>query len=394
MKPKPTTSQLLQRIEALEKELAERYGEVRRLLESEQTYRNLFEESEILSSIYDENGVCLLMNRNVARLFGGVPETFIGKTLDELHPESEGKYWRDVREVLESGEVRRYEGRVSFPAGERWLLSTIHRVAGGPGGRRMAQIVSIDITERKQIENRLMLFKAAVEHSSDAIGMSTPEGKHWYQNETFDRLFGDIGEHPQSTLYADENVGREVFQTIMAGNPWAGEVKMVGRSGNLLDILLRAYAIRSAEGRVVGLVGTHTDITERKQSERQLHEREERLRTLFVASPDPMVMYDAEGMVQYLNPAFSDVFGWSFEALQGRRIPFVPDHLKKKMEHIIEKLHASRSTIRFEAERLTKDGRILDVIISAAVIKDSDGSPVGMIVNLTDISERKILQDR
>lgn len=36
----------------------------------------------------------------------------------------------------------------------------------------------------------LRLFKELVEHSTDAIGMSTPEGKHYYQNETFNNLFG------------------------------------------------------------------------------------------------------------------------------------------------------------------------------------------------------------
>ena len=64
----------------------------------------------------------------------------------------------------------------------------------------------------------------------------------------------------------------------------------------------------------MGLVGTHTDITRRKRSESDLREREERLRTLLVASPDPMVMYDAQGAPQYLNPAFTEVFGWTWRS--------------------------------------------------------------------------------
>jgi signal transduction histidine kinase/ActR/RegA family two-component response regulator len=55
-------------------------------------------------------------------------------------------------------------------------------------------------------------------------------------------------------------------------------------------------------------------------------------------------------------------------------------------------VYASRTTTRFETKRYTKDGRTLDVIVSAAVIQGPDGSPAGMTVNLTDISERKSLQ--
>ncbi len=392
MPQKPTYDQLQARVQALEKDAAERFLEVKRILESEQTYRNLFENAGILSSIWDRNGVCLLMNRELADLFGGRPEAFIGKSFAQLHPDAAERYKERVVQVIASGRVQRYEERVRFPTGERWLLSTVHPIASRTGGPQLGQILSIDISDRKRIEDRLIQFKTAVEHSSDAIGMSTPEGRHWYQNAAFDRLFGEIGEDPPARLYADETVGREVFQTIMAGGQWSGEVKMIGKAGNPLDILLRAYAIKGDDGRVVGLVGAHTDISDRKRSETVLREREERMRTLLLANPDPMVMYDFDGMPQYLNPAFTDVFGWTLEELKGRRIPFVPDDQKSITAEQIKKVHASRSTTRFETRRFTKDGRTLDVIVSAAVIRGPDGEPIGMTVNLTDISERKSLQ--
>ena len=249
-----------------------------------------------------------------------------------------------------------------------------------------------DILDRKQIEARLVHFKTAVEYASDAIGMSTPQGRHWYQNDAFEQLFGSIGEDPPASVYLDEKVGREVFRTIMAGGQWAGEVKMVGKAGDILDILLRAYAIKDKDGQLVGLVGTHTDITAGKRAETNLREREERLRTILVASPDPMVMYDTDGVPQYMNPAFSDVFGWTLDELKGRRIPFVPEDQKEITLAEIRKIYRSRTTSRFETQRYTKDGRTLDVIVSAAVIRGPGGMPVGTTVNLTDISGRKALQ--
>jgi PAS domain S-box-containing protein len=121
------------------------------------------------------------------------------------------------------------------------------------------------------IEELLEYFKGALDTASDAIGMSTSEGKHWYQNKAFENLFGDIGQDPPSSVYADEHVGRNIFNTIMAGKRWTGNVTMKGKDGNLLNIFLRAYPIKDANGDVISLVGVHTDVTKEKQDREMLH---------------------------------------------------------------------------------------------------------------------------
>jgi PAS domain S-box-containing protein len=124
-----------------------------------------------------------------------------------------------------------------------------------------------DITERLEAENKLKCFRDALENSTDAIGFSTPQGHHYYQNRAFDRLFGDVGVNPPDTLYVDKMVGEKVFKTIMSGGQWNGEVKMNGKNGQILDIDLRAYANKDKDGNIISLVGVHSDITARKQME-------------------------------------------------------------------------------------------------------------------------------
>ena len=134
------------------------------------------------------------------------------------------------------------------------------------------------------------------------------------------------------------------------------------------------------------------EINERKLTEEALREREERLHAILAASPDPMVMYDTEGTPKYLNPAFSEVFGWTLGELKGRHIPFVPEDQQVITREAIRDIYRAGDTKRFETQRYTKHHRKLDVMVSAAVIKGRDGAPTGMIVNLTDISQRKALQ--
>ncbi|MDY6905938.1 MAG: response regulator [Thermodesulfobacteriota bacterium] len=126
-----------------------------------------------------------------------------------------------------------------------------------------------DVTERKKAEERISVFEKAVTRSTDGICMSTPDGKHYYQNEAFTRMFGDIGEDPPGSVYCEEAVGRKVFETIMNGKPWSGEVKMRGLNNKILDVSLRAFPVKDEAGRIVNLVGVHTDITKQKKSEKE-----------------------------------------------------------------------------------------------------------------------------
>jgi len=131
------------------------------------------------------------------------------------------------------------------------------------------------------------------------------------------------------------------------------------------------------------------DITERKHAEEELRKSEERYRTILEVNPDPVVLYDLEGRVTYVNPAFEQGFGWSFYELAGKRIDFVPEENWPETKDAIEKMFSGEKINSFETRRLTKERKILDVQISASLFLYRDGKREGSIVTLRDITERK-----
>ena len=241
-------------------------------------------------------------------------------------------------------------------------------------------------------EEQAQYFKTALEYSSDAIGISDPKGRHWYQNKAFDELFGDIGQDPPASLYVDEETGRQVFHTIRTGGQWTGEVEMRGKDGSILNILLRAYCIKDSQDKIVGLVGAHTDISRQKTAEIALQKNEQLMRAILDANPDPMIMYDREGTPQFMNPAFTEVFGWTLDEVRGGRIPFVPEDQKAHTFETIKEIYIHGRPLRINTRRYTKDNRTLDIFLSAAVTKDNNGLATGMVVNLSDITQRKALE--
>jgi two-component system, cell cycle sensor histidine kinase and response regulator CckA len=175
----------------------------------------------------------------------------------------------------------------------------------------------------KQTEDNLRQFKEAVENSSAAVGMSTPEGKHYYQNRAFDELFGTVGENPRETLYVDPAIGNEVFHTMMTGGQWAGEVQMYARDRRLLTILLRAYASKNQQGIITALVSVHTDITERKQAEMELRKAQLITDNIQVG----LYLYQLEELsndrtlrIVYANPAVKTLTGLGPEEVVGKTI--------------------------------------------------------------------------
>ena len=72
--------------------------------------------------------------------------------------------------------------------------------------KRINELEQAAITH-KQTEMHLNLFNKVVDSATDAIGISTSEGRHWYQNNTFDSLFGEIGDDPHRHQYGIRAVG-------------------------------------------------------------------------------------------------------------------------------------------------------------------------------------------
>jgi PAS domain S-box-containing protein len=136
------------------------------------------------------------------------------------------------------------------------------------------------------------------------------------------------------------------------------------------------------------------EIVERKQVEDELRGSEERLQAIFEANPDPVVVYDTKGYPQYLNPAFTDVFGWTLDELREKHVSFVPEDQKKITVSKIDEIYNSGNPGKIQTVRLTKQGNKLDSIMSAATIKGPERKPIGLVVNITDISEQTKLEIR
>jgi two-component system, cell cycle sensor histidine kinase and response regulator CckA len=141
------------------------------------------------------------------------------------------------------------------------------------------------------------------------------------------------------------------------------------------------------------MISVAGDITERKHIEDALKQSEEKYRIVLEANPDPVVVYDMDGKVTYFNIAFTNVFGWTLKECFGKSMDvFVPTDAWAKTKMMINKTLSGENFSGIETHRYTKVGSIIPVSISGAVYRDEQGDPMGIVINLRDISEQKELE--
>lgn len=114
-----------------------------------------------------------------------------------------------------------------------------------------------------------------------------------------------------------------------------------------------------------------------------------RYRALLEFLPDPVFVVDIRGKIFYLNPAFMKIFGWNLEELEGKHIPFVPEHLKEETRQGIKRLLIEKVIHGFETKRLTKEGKVLNVVLDGAIYFDEDKNLAGQVIILRDVTREK-----
>ncbi len=119
---------------------------------------------------------------------------------------------------------------------------------------------------------------------------------------------------------------------------------------------------------------------------------QKRLHTLLKFLPDPVFAFTLDKKVEYINPAFERVFGWTLKEVKGKNIKFIPDNLIEQAKQGMKQLFKNRSIHEFETQRYTKDGRILDISIDGSILYDEQNKPAGQVLILRNITTEKRME--
>lgn len=146
-----------------------------------------------------------------------------------------------------------------------------------------------------------------------------------------------------------------------------------------------------AKGRLVSWV---SDISESKKRERKLRTARNRFQKIIDLAPVAITGLELTGEVVIWNPAAEELFGWSRDEVIGRKLSelehYFPESKQREHEGLRERIIQGQGINNFETKRQTKDGEVIDVLISTASVHDETGEPeiaLGIIQDITQLKE-------
>lgn len=344
--------------------------------------------------------VHIKVNRAFCKITGYSEEELVGRSTRMLYADEEefnrvgtelyGQMNREGQGILES-RIKRKDGAVIEVL---FYLSPFdpQNISAG------VTVTVLDITERKRDEEEIKRIKVAVDSTSEAIGMSTAGGIHFYQNDAFDRLFGytadELASLSPKTVYKNKDVADEVFAYIMSGKSWHGEIEMVDRNGRCFPVALRADAVKDENGKVTGLIGVHTDITERKRAEEALRESEEKYRSIFNNAAEGIFQISIVGKLLNANLSFAEILGYSSVEEMMNQNDNIPDfYLNPEDKNFIRNQISEKGLVKgYEFQLKKKNGEKAWASINIHRAIDKTGNMNIVEGTITDISMRKQIE--
>jgi PAS domain S-box-containing protein len=145
-----------------------------------------------------------------------------------------------------------------------------------------------------------------------------------------------------------------------------------------------------AHGQHIGFIGVAHDITEAKEAELSLREREAQLSAFISQATAGFGQVDLDGNFTLVNDRFCEIAGWSREELIGRSMQSIthPDDLPRNLR-MFERAVAEGVPYAHEKRYVRKDGGIVWVNNSVSVIRRPDGEPFGVLAVTLDVTQRR-----
>ena len=243
-------------------------------------------------------------------------------------------------------------------------------------------------------------FRSVFEGATEGIYRTTPAGRFVLANPTLARMLGYSS--PQELIAGVTDVARQVntepdlraeFKRRMEqdGEVRAFEFQVRRKDGQTIWVSENAHTVRDDNGAVLYYEGTIEDIHARKQMELMSN----RLAAIVESSEDAIIGKDLDGIITSWNNGATRIFGYSAGEMVGTSVSrLMPAERHDEERQILEKIRQGESVKHFETVRQTKDGRLIDVSVTASPIRDVTGKIIGVSKVARDITEHRRTEDK
>ena len=380
-------------------DITERKHAEDQLRESEERYRELFENAKDAIYVHDLGGTYTAVNRAAEKLSGYTRDEVLGKHFADFFPAEQLQQLREsmCRKLAEQGETT-YETELIARDGRRVPVEVSSRLIHENGVAIGVQGMAHDITERKHAEDELRrqkeILQQIVDHIPVMINFTGADGRVKLVNEEWQRTLGwSLAEILRDEIdvfaecYPDPVYRQEIMDFIAAANGDWLDFKTRVRDGAVIDT---SWArVKLSDGTTIGI---GRDVTERRKAEEALREAELKFRNIFEHAVEGIFQTTPDGRFIAANPALARMFGFSSpeEMIRERADISKQHYVEPERREEFKRLLAEQGVVHdFEYEGYRRDGSRIWVSDNVRVVCDPDGAALYYEGFTEDITERK-----
>ncbi len=261
-----------------------------------------------------------------------------------------------------------------------------------------------DLAERHQALESLReseeKYRTLAEFTYDWEYWIDPDGRYVYVSPACERITGyrpdDFMADPNLllTLVHPEDRDRVAAHHFDDRKPHQIlDFRIIARNGKQIWIGHVCQAVHGSDGRYLGQRGSNRDITAHKQAEAALRISEERYRQIVETSHEGIWAVDDEQRTTFVNWRMMDLLGYAPEEMFGQQFEsflFAEDLDAHRAQR--ERRFQGENSV-YERRFRRKDGQVLWTAVSAVALQDASGKVTGSFAMLTDITERKRIEE-
>jgi PAS domain S-box-containing protein len=366
-------------------------------------FRALVEQS-IVGIYIAQNYQLVYVNPGMQKISGRSEEEMTSRTIYDFMVPEDRALARENISMRISGAVpsTRYVLRVLHQSGAV-LQVEVHSSLTDYNGRPAVMGMLVDITERRVAEADLRRSETELKEAQRIARIGSWKWVISTDKITWsEELYGIVGLDPSVPLpgfdgmprfYVPEDGERlraAVERTLQTGAPYELDLQMIHADGTIIWTTTRGEAVRDQGGTLVGLRGTALDITERKRAEESLRLQSAALN----AAADAIIITDRAGGVEWFNPAFTQLTGYTAEEAIGKNLRDLVKsgkHGQAFYKDLWDTILAGRPW-HGEIINRRKDGSLYTEEQVVTPIPDASGAITHFIAIKEDITERLQLE--
>ncbi|MDP3564508.1 MAG: PAS domain S-box protein [Methanoregula sp.] len=341
--------------------------------------------------ILDENGKTVVINPEAERIWGSArscgtgrfPEYKCWRLEDGIRIEP--RDWAGARAIY-NGEITLEEQIEieSTTGAHKIVLNSALPIRIGYGGISGAVVVTQDITEGKAAEEQIRWLASFPELDQNPVIELDMEGAVTFANTATKTILDELGLPNDPSVFVPAD-GNEILQLLRNGSD-----PQIYREITLADEIFAENIALETGLQVIRIYARN--ITGYKRAEDALKESEEFNRSLVEHLPDFIVVCGPDLEILYVNPSVERILGKTAHRLEGSSVlGYIPEQEHNRVARKIHDLFSGDTIARHEIEILARNRTYVWVILQGKPIQ-YHGSPA-MLLLLTDITERKILED-